>query len=169
MRQILMALAVFTVLGTVTQAQTLAQGSAITHLSGAMTQATWVNDMSQQSRKSSARRDWSERGAAIYKVGSDSYSSGYIGGMPGPDMKPGAAPSQQSPTSSDHYRQTGDYKFSSPNNDSRYGVNPSDNYLRKESSGPSGASNSPYGGAVYGGVPTTPSADPMIKGLSREP
>lgn len=61
---------------------------------------------------------------------------------------------------------TGEYKSGSPSNEGRYGLNPSDDYFQKESSG---SSNLPYGGSIYGGLPTTPSADPMIKELSREP
>jgi len=166
--QLLTALAVSAALGTFTQSQGLAQawqGNAITHFNGT---ATLASKESQQDRTFLAQRGWSEREAVIHKVGSDAYSGGYPG-MSGADMKSGAAASSQAPTGGDRYRQTGDYKFSSPSNDSRYGANPSDNYFRKESSGASGATNSPYGGAVYGGVPSTPSADPMIKELNRDP
>lgn len=55
-------------------------------------------------------------------------------------------------------------KSGSPSNESRYGPNPSDNYLRKESSGSS--PTGPYSETIYGGVPTTPSADPLVKELS---
>lgn len=56
--------------------------------------------------------------------------------------------------------------------DSRVG--PSNNYLQKESSGSppkesSGSRSSPYPGAMYGGVPTTPSADPLVRELNRDP
>lgn len=63
-------------------------------------------------------------------------------------------------------RQTGEQKSGSLSNESRDDSNPSDNYLRKESSG-SSKSSGPYGGFLYGELPTTPSADPMIKDLSR--
>jgi hypothetical protein len=66
----------------------------------------------------------------------------------------------------DQSRYTGEYKSGSSSNESGYSSNPSDNYLQKDSSGPSN-SPGPYGGSLYGGVPTTPSADPMIKELSR--
>lgn len=81
-------------------------------------------------------------------------------------MRPDAPRSQQGPMSGEQSRPTGEYKAGSPSNESRYGSNSSDNYLRKESSGSSGG---PYGGSVYGGGPTTPSADPMIKELNRDP
>ena len=167
MRQIqrLIAVAVLATLGAVTQSQDLAQawqGNAITQLSGI---PALVSPESSQDQNFLGQHGRSEREALLHKVGTDSYS----GGMSGADMKSGAAASPQAPTGGDRYRQTGDYKFSSPSNDSRYGANPSDNYFRKESSGASGATNSPYGGAVYGGVPTTPSADPMIKELNRDP
>ena len=55
-------------------------------------------------------------------------------------------------------------KSGSLSNDSRYGPTPSDNYFRKESSG---APTSPYSETIYGGVPTTPSADPLVRELSR--
>lgn len=165
--QVLTAAAVFAALGIVTQSQDLAQawqGNALTHLSGTAAKAASVNDELQQAQKSSAQFDRLEHESLIYKVGADGYP-----GMSGADMKSGASSSSQAPMGGDRYRQTGDYKFSSPSNDGRYGANPSDNYFRKESSGASGATNSPYGGAVYGGVPTTPSADPMIKELNRDP
>ena len=165
--QLLTALAVSAALGIVSQSEAW-QGNAITQLSGTILQAASVSDESQQGRKFLAQLGWSEREAVIHKVGSDAYSGGYPG-MSGADMKSGAAASSQAPTGGDRYRQTGDYKFSSPSNNGQYGANPSDNYFRKESSGASGATNSPYGGAVYGGVPSTPSADPMIKELNRDP
>ena len=95
----------------------------------------------------------------IHKVQADAYS-----GMSGPVTRPGGY--QQGPMPGDQSRQTGEYKAASPSNESRYGPNPSDNYLKKESSG---SSSGPYGGAVYGGPPTTPSADPMIRELNRDP
>lgn len=95
----------------------------------------------------------------IHKVGTDAYS-----GMSGPVTNPGGY--QQGPMPGEQSRQTGEYKAASPSNESRYGPNPSDNYLKKESSG---SSSGPYGGAVYGGPPTTPSADPMIRELNRDP
>ena len=169
--QVLTAFVVFAALGIVTQSQDLAQawqGNAISHLSRTILQGAVVSDEPQQDRKILVQRGWSGQEALIHKVGSDAYSGGYPG-MYGADMKSGAAASSQSPTGGDRYRQTGDYKFSAPSNEGRYGTNPSDNYFRKESSGASGATNSPYGGAVYGGVPSTPSADPMIKELNRDP
>ena len=56
-------------------------------------------------------------------------------------------------------------KSGSSSNESRYGSNLSDNYLRKESSGSS--PTGPYSETIYGGVPTTPSADPLVRELSR--
>jgi hypothetical protein len=97
----------------------------------------------------------------IHKVGDDAYS-----GMSSSNMRPGGMSSVQGSIAGDQSRPTGEYKSGSSSNEGRYGPNPSDNYFRKESSG---SSNSPYGGSVYGGPPTTPSADPMIKELSREP
>lgn len=94
----------------------------------------------------------------IHKVGTDAYS-----GM-GPVVRPGGY--QQGTMPGDQSRPPGDYKPGSPSNESRYGPNPSDNYFKKESSGPS---SGPYGGAVYGSPPATPSADPMIRELNRDP
>jgi len=97
----------------------------------------------------------------IHKVQADAYSGMSGGYMRSDSMlsKPGSVPGDQS-------RPTGEYKAGSPGNESQYGPNPSDNYFRKDSSG---SSKGPYGGAVYGGPPATPSADPMIKELSRDP
>lgn len=95
----------------------------------------------------------------IHKVGTDAYS-----GM-GSVVRPGGY-QQGGPMPGDQSRPTGEYKAGSPSNENRYGSNPSDNYFKKESSG---SSSGPYGGAVYGGPPATPSADPMIKELSRDP
>lgn len=156
MRQthMLTALAIFAVTGIVNQSPNLVQawqGNDIAHLSGIMTSAA-VASVEQQS--------------LIHKVGADSYSGGYPG-MSGADMKSGTAPSSQGSVSGTQPRSTGDYKFSAPGNDSRYGSapsSPSDNYFKKESSG---SSTGPYGGSIYGGLPSTPSADPMIKDLSR--
>ena len=97
----------------------------------------------------------------IHKVGTDAYS-----GMTGGYMRLDAPRSQQGPMPGDQYRQTGEYRAGSPSNENQYGSNPSNNYFRKDSSG---SSSGPYGGAIYGGPPTTPSADPMIKELSRDP
>ncbi|OQW44647.1 MAG: hypothetical protein A4C66_01860 [Nitrospira sp. HN-bin3] len=155
MRQhILTALAIFAVTGIVSQSPNLAQawqGNNIAHLSGILTNAA-VSCVEQQS--------------LIHKVGADSYSGGYSG-MSGADIKSGAASSPQAGVQGTQPRSTGDYKFSSPGTDGRYGSmpsNPSDNFLKKESSG---SSAGPYGSSVYGGLPSTPSADPMIKDLSR--
>ena len=168
LKRILTALAIFAVTGIVTYSQSLAeawQGNTIKHLSGMMAKAASVSNEQQQGHKSSAQLDRSEQESLIHKVGADGGSaSGYFG-MPGADMRSGAAQSQQGPIPGDR-SYTGEYKAGSPSNESRYGPNPSDNYFRKESSG---SSTGPYGGSVYGGGPTTPSADPMIKELSREP
>jgi hypothetical protein len=151
MRQqhVLTALAIFVVTGTVIHSQSRAeawQGDVIKNLSGMMTNA----DKS-----------------LIHKVGADGLSGGYSG-MPGGDIRSVGTYTQQGPMPGVQSRPTGDDKAGSPSNEGRYGSNPSDNYLRKESSGSSsGLSGGPYGGAVYGGVPSTPSADPMIRDLSR--
>lgn len=151
------ALAIFAVTGVVTHSQSLAeawQGNAIKHLSGLMAKAAYASNEQQQGQKS----EWE---SLIHKVQADAYS-GMSGGVMRSDSmlsKPGSVPGDQS-------RHTGEYKAGSPGNDSRYGSNSSDNYLKKESSG---SSTGPYGGSIYGGGPTTPSADPMIKELSREP
>ncbi|MBL8039496.1 MAG: hypothetical protein JNN16_18520 [Nitrospira sp.] len=160
---ILTTLVIFAVTGIVSHSSSPAhawQGNDIMHLNEIMANAASVSDEMRQDRKSLAQVDWFERKSLIHKVGTDVYS-----GMSTPSGTPqGAVPGNQ-PNS------TGDYKFSSPSNDSRYGStssNPSDNYLKKESSGPStGPYGGPYGGSVYGGLPSTPSADPMIKDLSR--
>ena len=151
-KHVLTALAIFVVTGAGIHDQKRAeawQGDVSKNLTGMMTNA----DKS-----------------LIHKVGADSYSGGYSG-MSGPDLRSGATTgtySQQGPMSGDQSRPTGEYKAGSPSNDGRYGSNPSDSYLKKESSGSSsGLSGGPYGGAVYGGVPSAPSADPMIKDLSR--
>lgn len=152
MRQqhVLTALAIFVVAGTVIHYQSRAeawQGDGVKHLTEMMTNA----DKS-----------------LIHRVGSDSYSGGYPG-MAGPDMRSaGTTYSSQEAMPSNSSPSTGEYKAGSPSNDGRYGSNPSDNYLRKESSGSSsGLAGGAYGGAAYGGVPSTPSADPMIKDLRR--
>lgn len=92
----------------------------------------------------------------IHKVGVDAYSGMSQSGSD-------AVRSQQGTTPGDQSRPTGEYKYGSPSNG--YGTKPSDP-SRKESSG---SQNSPYSETIYGGVPTTPSADPLIKGLDREP
>jgi hypothetical protein len=166
-KYIWMALAIFAVSGIVSHSLSVAeagQGNAITNLNGMMTKATNLSESRQESRLSSSPLDRS----LIHRVGADSYSGGYPG-MAGPDTRSGGTGtySQQGPMSGDQSRPTGDYKFNSPGNDSRYGStpsNPSDNYFKKESSG---SSTGPYGGSIYGGLPSTPSADPMIKDLSR--
>ena len=166
-KHILTALAIFAVIGIVSHSPNLAdagQGSAITHFNGMMN-ATNLSESWQDGMLSSSPLDRS----LIHRVGADSYS-----GMSGPDTRSGSTGSysQQGPVSGDKSGPTGDYKFSSPGNGSRSGStpsNPSDNYLKKESSGSSGGpyGGSIYGGTIYGGLPSTPSADPMIKDLSR--
>ncbi|WHZ28396.1 MAG: hypothetical protein OJF51_003194 [Nitrospira sp.] len=59
-------------------------------------------------------------------------------------------------------RQAEEYKSGSSSNEGRYGPNSSEKEL-------SGASKSPSGGSGYGGIPTLPSADPMLEELSRAP
>ena len=149
MRQtrVLAALAIFGVMGIVHHSTSLAeawQGSAITHLNGKMANAVSVSD---------------EQKPLIHKVG-DGYS-----GMSSPNMTPQAMPSPQNPAVGSQPRSTGDYKSGSLSNEGRYGST-SDNYMKKESSG---SSTGPYGSSVYGGPPATPSADPMIKELNRDP
>jgi hypothetical protein len=146
-RHVLTALVIFAITGAVNHSQNLAearQGDLIKNLSGMMTNAAHVNG----------------NRSLIHKVGTDAYS-----GM-GPVVRPGGY--QQESMPSGQSRPTGEYKAGSPGNESQYGSNPSGNYLQRESSG-SSSSKGPYGGAVYGGPPTTPSADPMIKELSRDP
>lgn len=153
-KHIVTALVIFAVTGMVNQSQSLAearQGVLIKNLSGMITNAAHVQEYWQQE-------------LLIHKVQTDAYS-----GMSSNSMRSGVMISPQGSMPGDQSRQTGELKPGSSGSEGRYGANPSDNYMRKESSGPSGASNSPYGGAVYGGVPTTPSADPMIKELSRDP
>ena len=166
-KHILTALAIFAVIGIVSHSPNLAeagQGSAITHFNEMMN-ASNLSESWQDGTLSSSPLDRS----LIHRVGADSYS-----GMPGPDTRSGSTGSysQQGLVSGDKSGPTGDYKFSSPGNGSRSGStpsNPSDNYLKKESSGSSGGpyGGSIYGGTIYGGLPSTPSADPMIKDLSR--
>lgn len=159
------AVAIFAAIEIVSHSPSIAeagQGNAVTHFNGMMTNATNLSESWQESRLPSSLLDRSW----IHRVGADSYSGGYPG-MSGADMKPGVAPSSPGSALGNQPRSTGDYKFSSPGNDSRYGStpsNPSDNYFKKESSG---SSAGPYGGSIYGGLPSTPSADPMIKDLSR--
>lgn len=64
----------------------------------------------------------------------------------------------------DRSRHTGEYKSGSSGNDGRYSTNPSDNYFQKESSG---SPTAPFSETIYGGFPTTPSADPSVRELSR--
>jgi hypothetical protein len=158
------AFAIFAVIGIVSHSPSTAeagQRNAITHFDGMM-KATNLGESWQENRLSSSPLDRS----LVHRVGADSYSGGYPG-MSGADMKSGVASSPQGAVPGNQSHSTGDYKFSSPGNDSRYGStpsNPSDNYFKKESSG---SSTGPYGGSIYGGLPSTPSADPMIKDLSR--
>lgn len=162
-KHVLTALAIFAVTGIGSHTQGFAeawQGNAIKHLSGMMTNAASVNN-EQQGQKSSTQLGGSEWESLIHRVGADAYS-----GMSTSNMRPGPMASPQGPTAGSQPLSTGEYKFSSPGNEGRYGSNPSDSYLKKESSGPS---NGPYGGSLYGVVPSTPSADPMIKELNRDP
>lgn len=162
-RYIWTAVAVFSVIGIISHSPSIAeagQGNAITHLHGMMSNTGNLSESWQESRLPASPFDRS----LIKKVGADSYS-----GMSGADARSGSTGSysQQAPVSGGQSGSTGDYKFSSPGNDSRYGSapsNPSDNYFKKESSG---SATGPYGGSIYGGLPSTPSADPMIKDLSR--
>ena len=150
-------MAIFAVTGIVSHSQSLDeawQGNAIKHLSGMMAKAAYVSNEQQQGQKS-------ERELLTHKVQADAYS-----GMSNSNMRPGGMSSEQRFVAGDQSRHTGEYKFSSPSNEGRYGSNSSDNYLKKESSG---FSTGPYGGSIYGGGLATPSADPMIKELSREP
>ena len=62
--------------------------------------------------------------------------------------------------------QAGEYKSGPSSNNGRDGLTPSDTNVQKESSGASKSSSS---GSGYGGIPTLPSADPMIEELSRAP
>lgn len=57
-----------------------------------------------------------------------------------------------------------EYKSGSAGEESRYGSNPANNYFQKQSSA---FPTAPYGEAIYGGFPTTPGADPLVKELSR--
>jgi hypothetical protein len=102
-----------------------------------------------------------EQQPLIHKVGADAYS-----GMASPAGRPGGMPSSQGATVGNQPQSTGDYKSGSLSNEGQYGSNPSNNYFKKESSG---SSTGPYGSSVYGGLPSTPSADPMIKELNRDP
>lgn len=149
----LTALAIFATTGIVCYSPSLAQAGqwkGITHLGEIMTNAAAASV---------------ERQSLIHKVG-DAYS-----GMTGGTMRPETMTSPQGGVPGNQPYSTGDYKSSSPSSDGRYGStpsNPSDSYLKKESSGSStGPYGGPYGGSVYGGLPSTPSADPMIKDLSR--
>jgi hypothetical protein len=161
---VLIALAIFAVIGIVNHSQSLAEawpGEVIKNHTGMMTRADNVNDYRQEGRLSSSQLDRS----LIHKVGADGYSGGYSG-MSGADMRSGAVYPQQGSVAGDQSRQTGEYKAGSSSTEGRYGPTPSDNYFRKESSG-SPTPTSPYSDTIYGGLPTTPSADPMIKELSR--
>lgn len=163
-KHILTALVIFAVTGIVSHSQSLAEareGNAIEHFSGMMAKAASVSHEQQQGQISSAQLYRSERESLIHKVQTDAYS-----GMSTTTMRPGPMASPQGPTAGNQSQSTGEYKFGSPSNEGRYGSNPSDNHFKRESAGPS---TGPYGGFVYGGTPATPSADPMIKELSREP
>ncbi|HMS85731.1 MAG TPA: hypothetical protein PKD12_18970 [Nitrospira sp.] len=165
-KHVLTVLAIVAATGTIHSSQSLArawQGDIVKNLTGVMANAVNVNDDRQNGRVSASQLDRS----FIHKVGADSYSGGYPG-MAGSDMKPGNTYTPQRTMPGDQSRPAGEYKAGSSSNEGQYGSNPSDNYLRKESSGSSsGLSGGAYGGAVYGGVPSTPSADPMIKDLRR--
>ena len=148
----LTALAILGVIGIVHHSPSLAeagQGNTIMHLNGMMANAVSVSD---------------EQKPLIHKVG-DGYSGTSYSGMSSPNMTPQAMPSPQDPAVGNQPRSTGDYKSGSVSNEGRYGST-SDNYMKKESSG---SSTGPYGSSVYGGPPATPSADPMIKELNRDP
>ena len=101
-----------------------------------------------------------EGNPSIHKV-ADPYS-----GM-SPDMRYDTSRSQQGSAPGDQSRQTGEYKSGSTNNESRYGANPSNNYLQKESSGSTASPTSPFSETIYGQLPSTPSADPLVRELSR--
>ncbi len=73
---------------------------------------------------------------------------------------------KQGPMPGDQSSQTGEYKSGSPSNATGYSTKPSDPSFHKESSG---SPTSPYSETIYGGVPTTPSADPAVKELNRDP
>lgn len=151
--QRLAALTIFAATGIVCYSPSLAQAAqwnGITHLGEIMANAAAVSV---------------ERQSLIHKVG-DAYS-----GMTGGIMRPETMTSPQVGVPGNQPYSTEAQKSSSPSSDRRYGStpsNPSDSYLKKESSGSStGPYGGPYGGSVYGGLPSTPSADPMIKDLSR--
>lgn len=101
-----------------------------------------------------------QRETLIHKV-ADAYS-----GMTGGILRPDAASSQQGAMPGAQSRQPGESTYGSPSNDSRYGGKSSDPSYHKESSG---SPTSPYSETIYGGVPTTPSADPAVRELNRDP
>lgn len=155
MRQthVLTVLTIFAVTGYVNYFHSPAeawQGNVIKNLNGMMTNAANVNDYQHRGR--------SERESLIHKVGADAYSGM---GMSGAD----AARSQQGPMPGDQPRRTGEYNYGPPSNEARYSTKPSDPSHKESSASPA----SPYSGTIYGGVPTTPSADPLIRELNRDP
>lgn len=142
---IVTALAIFAVTGIVSQSPSLA--------------SAWQGNVTKNLHGKRA-----EQQPLIHKVG-DGYGTSYSG-MSSPNVMPQAMPSPQDPTVGNQPRATGDYKSGSISNEGQYGSNPSNNFMKKESSG---SSSGPYGSSVYGGLPSTPSADPMIKELNRDP
>ena len=71
---------------------------------------------------------------------------------------------EASPSESSHYGM--EYKPGSAGEERQVDTHPYGNYFRNDQS--SAFPTAPYSEYIYGGGPTTPSADPMIKELSRE-
>lgn len=101
-----------------------------------------------------------QRESLIHKVGSDAFLGDAYPGRGASDIEAGR--SQQGPSLGDYSRHTGDQSVTLSTG---YGSKPSDPARKESSVSP----NSPYSETIYGGLPTTPSADPLIKGLDREP
>lgn len=61
----------------------------------------------------------------------------------------------------------GEYKSGSAGEERQFGTYLHGNYFRNDQS--SAFTTAPYSEMIYGGLPTTPSADPSVRELSREP
>ncbi len=144
-KHVLTALAIFAVTGAVSVPNSLAMA--------------WRLDVSDRHVVDRGGLEWNPLIHTVADTG--------VPRMDNPEYKTLGHP-QQGPIpfiSSGPSRHTGESGSSgSSSNESQYNPNPSDNYFQKESSG---ASTAPFGETIYGGVPTTPSADPLVKDLSR--
>jgi len=143
-KYVLTALAIFAVTGVVNPSQSLA--------------GAWWVDISDRHVVDRGGLEWNP---LIHTVQDTSAPR-----LDNPEYQTMGQPRQgPNPLSEDPSRRTRESGSSgSSSNESGYGPNPSDNYLKKESSA---APTGPFGETIYGQPPTTPSADPLVRELSR--